>query len=317
LVREGEAIQYPPRAQDGKSRNLMGGAHRLRRAMAKYSEAVELDPHLLHAYIRRSVARRQLGDVRGARADAMAAYKLRPRDPMDYLLISFPFPDAQRRRILRKGIRHARPGSFEHLQLGLNVGHTYWYEGRFDLELRSTLRLLRQFVAMRKSRLVAGLHYQAGTALMAMGRFSAAEQQLRRAFRDRATIGMLARTSVVASRVHRNDVDGALRALDEVESQLDRPLVALTRVYIQALGSEPLKISKALEAKLLVPDGASRDDYMGAVILMRLGRTDVAKPRLRRFIQHCEGNPQEWGVTMRWEIAKAKELLARSGRSRA
>jgi len=56
---------------------------------------------------------------------------------------------------------------------------------------------------------------------------------------------------------------------------------------------------------------------MSAVILLRLGRADVAKPRLRRFIGHCEGNPREWSVNMRWEIAKAKELLALSGRSRS
>ena len=40
---------------------------------------------------------RQSGDLRGARADAAKAYELRPRDPMDYLLISFPFPHAKRR----------------------------------------------------------------------------------------------------------------------------------------------------------------------------------------------------------------------------
>jgi tetratricopeptide (TPR) repeat protein len=169
---------------------------------------------------------------------------------------------------------------------------------------------------MGKPRLLAGLHYQAGTALLAMGRFRDADRQLRAAFRDRATTGMLARTSVVESYLYRNDLDGALRVLDEVASQLDRPLVALTRAYIQALGPDPLKISRTLEAKLLAADRASRHDYMGAVILLRLGRADVAKPRLRRFIDHCEGNPREWGVTMRWEIAKAKELLARSGRAR-
>jgi len=317
LVEAGQKIQYPSRARTGGARRSKLDTDRLQRAIAKYSEAIEFDPLLIDAYIRRSAARRQAGDVRGARSDATAAYKLRPRDPIDYLLISFPFPRAKQRRILRAGIARARPGSFEHLQLGLNVGHTYWYEGRFDLELRTVLALIRRFEAMGKSRLLAGLHYQAGTALLAMRRFRDAERQLRAAFRDRATTGMLARTSVVESYLYRNDLDGALRVLDEVASQLDRPLVALTRAYIQALGPDSLKVSKALEAKLLVSDRASRHDYMGAVILLRLGRSDVAKPRLRRFIDHCEGNPREWGVTMRWEIAKAKELLARSGRTRA
>jgi tetratricopeptide (TPR) repeat protein len=316
LVAQGQEIEYPKRTHDREAGTLKTDGVLLQSAIAKYSEAIELDPQLIDAYIRRAAARQELGDRRGSQADAMVAYGLRPRDPMDYLLISFPFPRAEQRQILRTGIAKARPGSFEHLQLGLNVGLTYWYEGRFDLELRATLRLLRQFEAMGKSRQVAGLHYQAGTALMAMGRFAAAERQLRSAFRDRATMGMLARTSVVESYLYRDDLDGALRVLDEVASRLDPSLVALTRAYIRALGPEPLKISKALEAELLVPDRASRHDYMGAVILLRLGRGDVAKPRLRRFIDQCEANPREWGVTMRWEIAKAKELLARSDPAR-
>jgi tetratricopeptide (TPR) repeat protein len=290
------------------------GDDRLPRAIAKYSQAIALDPHLVGAYIQRSGARRQVGDLRGARADAMAAYKLQPRDPMDYLLISFSFPQAERRRILRAGIRQARPGSFEHFNLGLNVGLTYWYEGRFDLGLRNARRLMRRFEAMGKSRSLAQLHYEAGTALMAMGRFAPAERELRGAFRDRGTIGMLARTSVVESRIYRDDLVGAARVLEEVASQLTPSLVTLTRTYIRALGPQALEVSRTLENRLLVPDRASRNDYMGAVILLRLGHADVAKPRLRQFIDHCEGNPREWGVTMRWEIAKAKELLARPGR---
>ena len=312
---DGWEIQYQNRPRDRASLAPKIDADCLRRAAAKYSEAIELDPKFVHAYIQRAGARHRLGDLRGSRADAMAAYKLRPRDPMDYLLISFSFPDAEQRRILRAGIARARPGSFEHLQLGLVTGHTHWYEGRFDLQLRTMLRLIRQFKSMGKARLLAGLHYQAGTALLAMGRFAAAERQLRAAFRDRATTGMLARTSVVESHLYRDDPGGALRALDEVAPRLAPALVTLTRTYIQALGPEPLKVPKALEAKLLGQDGAYRDDYMGAVILLRLGRANVAKPRLRRLIDRWEGNPLEWGVTMRWEIANAKKLLARGGRS--
>jgi hypothetical protein len=49
--------------------------------------------------------------------------------------------------------------------------------------------------------------------------------------------------------------------------------------------------------------------------LLRFGRADVASRGFDGFIKHCEGNPREWGVTRRWEIATAKELLARPGRS--
>lgn len=211
---------------------------------------------------------------------------------------------------MRTGIARARPGSFEHVHLGLNLGNTYWYEGRFDLQHRATLRLIRELTNLRKARQLPALHYQAGTALMAMGRFGAAERQLRLAFRDLGTHGLLARTSVLESRLYRDDLEGAQEVLEEIAPRLPPDWVPLTRAYIRALGPAPFEVSKALASKLRSSDGASRHDFMRAVILMRLGQNDIAKPRLRRFIDHCEGNPQEWGVTMRWEIAKAKALLA-------
>jgi tetratricopeptide (TPR) repeat protein len=310
LVAEGALLQYPKVGRGRSSIPTMGSTARLQRAIEKYSAAIKLDRRLIDAYIRRASARRRIGDLRGARTDSMKAYNLRPSDPLDYLLISFAFPHAQRRRILRRGIASARPGGWHHHQLGINLARTYWYEGRFDLQLRVTRRLIHQFAALGKSRLLPPLHYEAGTALMAMNRFAAAERHLRAAFRDRGTTGMLARASVVESHLYRNDPEAALHVLDEVASRLDPLTVTLTRAYIQALAAEPTRVPAALRSKLLTQRDASRHDYMAAVILLRLGRADVAKPRLRRFIKHCEGNPTEWGVTMRWEVAKAKELLA-------
>lgn len=317
LVREGQAIGLPLGPGGRPVRKPGTNADRLRRAIAKYSEAIALDPRLADAYVLRASARSLSGDRRGARADASTAYALRPRDPADYLLISLPFPEKERRRILRTGIARARPGSFDYVHLGLSIGNTYWYEGRFDLEHRHALRSIRELETSGKTGLATGFHYEAGTALMAMGRYASAERHLRAAFRDHATTGMLARTSVVDCRIYRGDLEGALQVLDEVAPRLTRDLVTLTRAYVRALGPAPLRISRALEARLLVPDRPHHDGYMGAVILNRLGHADVARPRLRRFIERCEGNPREWGVTRRWEIAKAKALLAgRSGRGR-
>jgi len=310
LIAEGEEIQYPKPPRRRSSSDSKENADRIRRAIAKYSEAIKLDPLLAEAYIRRAGARRRSGDRRGARADARMAYGLRPSDPMDYLLISFPFPWNEQRRILRAGIARARRGSTDHLFLGTHSAHTYWYEGRFDLQLRATLRLIRHFEAIGKSRSLAGLHYQAGIALIAMARYTDAERHLRAAFRNRSTTGMLARTSAIECRIYRDDLRGALEILEQVAPQLDQSLVTLTRAYIHALGPAAIKVPKVQRDRLLAPDRASRHDYMGAVVLLRLGLANVAAPRLRRFIKHCEGNPREWGVTMRWEIAKAKELLA-------
>src|SRR5688500_8931374 len=85
LVSQGQETEYPRRRRDRQAAGPETDLDRLRRAIAKYSKAIELDPHLVGAYIRRAAARRQSGDLQGARADALAAYKLRPSDPMDYL----------------------------------------------------------------------------------------------------------------------------------------------------------------------------------------------------------------------------------------
>jgi tetratricopeptide (TPR) repeat protein len=304
LVAEGQKLQYP------KSPRPAGRAERLRRAIEKYTEAIELDPRYIGAFIWRAAARRQLGDLEGARADAMVAYRIGSDDPNDYLLISAPFPGATRRRILRKGIAKARFGSFEHFYLGADLARTYWYEGRFDLQVRATVRLIRQLEESERPRSLEPLHYEAGTALMAMDRYVAAERHLRAAFSDRTSIGMLARAAVVECRICRDDLDGASQVLEQVAAGLGPSLATLTRAYLRALGSEPLIVPKGLMRRLLAQKGSSRDDYMGAVVLHRLGRKRVAEPRLRRFIGHCESNPSEWGVTLRWEIAKAKSLLA-------
>src|SRR5215471_3074457 len=82
LTAEGEEIQYPKPRRRRPSGESEEKADRLRRAIAKYSEAINLNPRFAEAYIRRAGARRQSGDRRGARADAKMAYDLRPSDPM-------------------------------------------------------------------------------------------------------------------------------------------------------------------------------------------------------------------------------------------
>jgi hypothetical protein len=108
---------------------------------------------------------------------------------------------------------------------------------------------------------------------------------------------------------------------EEVEMPAGRPTleldpfeVKLIRAYLLAQGPDAVAVPTGLAQRLL----KQRDDgslgYMGAVVvLLGLGRPDVAAPRLRAFVERCESNPSEWGVTLRWEIAKAKELLRTIG----
>jgi tetratricopeptide (TPR) repeat protein len=314
LVSEGRAIEYPGLNVRRSSERPKVTAQQRRDAIAKYSQAIELDPGLVDAYISRSTSRRRLGDQDGGRLDAEAAYRLRPDDPMDYLQISFGFPRAMRRRILREGIARATPGSWQHLHIGSDSARTYWYEGRFDLMLAAIRKLIRLFESLGKGRSIAQLHYEAATALMAMKRYAPAERHLRAAFSDSGGTGTLARSSVVQCRLYRGDLRGAIEILDEVKQDLDSFEVKLTRMYLLAQRPGAVVVPKGLARRLLNQRDEGVLGYMGAVVvLLGLGRRDVAAPRLRAFIERCESNPSEWGVTLRWEIAKAKDLLRTIG----
>jgi tetratricopeptide (TPR) repeat protein len=312
--REGCAIEYPRRR-----RRLEGPppitAEQRRRAMAKYARAIELDPRFAKAYVSRSHARRALGDRAGARDDAAAADRLRPSDPMTYLSIALPFDRSVQRRILRSGIARAIPGSWEHFHLGWYSAQTYWYEGRFEAQVRALDGLIRRFEKLGKRKLTAGLHYHVGTALMALGNYVVAERRMRRASTAGGEATPLALAAMIECRIYRDDLAGAQLVLDEVASGLDAEETSLTRAYIQALDPRAAPPNSNLVSRLARDPGPGPTwpTFMSAVILLRAGRADLARPRLRAFVQRCENNPREWGITRRWEIAKAKELLKSKG----
>jgi len=307
LVRQGGALEFPSHPT-GTERPAISAAQR-RRALAKYTQAIATDPKFVDAYLRRAHTRRRLNDLAGSRGDAKAAYALRPSDPMAYQSIAFAFPRSTQRRIIRAGLSRATPGSWEHLHLGWYMTNTYWYEGRFDLQVGSLRRLLRRFAELGKRRLANQLHCELGTALTALGRYATAEKEFRLAAAPGGTNSGLACHGVVESRIYQKDLRGALRELDRLAGKMDASDVAITRAYIHALMPQSPAPTPAAVRRATDPSIDGHNGFMNAVVLLRAGRVDLARPRLRKFINRCESNPSEWGVTRRWEIAKAKELL--------
>jgi tetratricopeptide (TPR) repeat protein len=313
LVREGGAIEF--RGFDKRTNfHLPISASQRRRALAKYTQAIALDPTFVDVYLVRAHTRSRLNDPAGSRADAEAAYALRLSDPMAYLSIASAFRGSTQRKIIRAGLSRATPGGWEHLHLGWYSTNTYWYEGRFDLQVASLRRLLRRFSELGKRRLANRLHCDLGTALMALGRYATAEKEFRLAAAAGGTHSALACEGVVRSRIYQDDLRGALRELDRLAGKMEASDVAITRAYIQALmpQSPAPTPDAARRAADLSIDGYN--GFMNAVVLLRSGRADLARPRLRKFIDRCESNPSEWGVTRRWEIAKARELLGQRTR---
>ena len=312
LIREGGEIEFP-RREKGTERPVISVAQR-RRALALYTRAIAVDPLHVEGYLRRSHTRRRLGDKDRAREDAEAAYRLRPADPMDYLSMAPAFPRPIQRRILRAGIARTVPGSWEHVYLGLNSARTHWYERRFDLQVLALRRLLGRLAARGKRQLAARLHYDVGIALQALGKHKAAEREFRAAAPAKQT-AELACHAVVRSRIYQGDLVGALDELRRCSKQLRPDEVTAMRAYITALTPDsapplPEEVRRASQS----PDNDHYEGFMNAVVLACAGRTDLARPRLRRLIKHWESNPSEWGVTLRWEIAKAKELVGQRPR---
>jgi len=313
LVREGGAIEF--RGFDKRTNfHLPISASQRRRALAKYTRAIALDPTFVHAYLIRANTRRRLNDVAGSRADAEAAYALRPSDPMAYLNIASAFSPSTQRKIIRAGLSRATPGGWEHLHLAWYSTNTYWYEGRFDLQVASLRRVLRRFGELGKSRLANRLHCDLGTALTALGRYAAAEKEFRLAATAGGTYSALACHGVVQSRIYQDDLRGALRELARLAGKMDASDVAITRAYIHALMPQSPAPTSDVVRRAAKPSTGLHNDFMNAVVLLRAGRADLARPRLRTFIDVSESNPSEWGVTRRWEIAKAKALLGQQTR---
>jgi hypothetical protein len=84
----------------------------------------------------------------------------------------------------------------------------------------------------------------------------------------------------------------------------------LLAAALRALAGETPRCSARLLRTIERDESDTRMAFYGAIVLHALGRRDVALPRLRRLAERWARNRREWGITMRWEIARARELLA-------
>ena len=307
-VNEGFAIEYPPSQRNACTMPDVG-VERRRQAMARYDEAIALDPHLAKAYLARGSAWRRLGDHKRARADLSTALKLGPTEPYDYLRISFGFEGKKQRGILRAGIRRCRPGSQTHFHLANYLANLHWYDQRYDLELRALRRLKRAHPNFSRGNPGAMLALDEGKALRALDRLAAAEQAYRRSLGFAHPLRDLAATAMIECRIYRGDLDGARQVLREVGHHLGKLRVAIMRAYLDAVGEQAIACPAWLRRKLRTLAETNEVGFFGAVVLWHLGDRDLVEPQLREKVRRWQANRLEWGVTFRWEIAYGRALL--------
>ena len=125
---------------------------------------------------------------------------------------------------------------------------------------------------------------------------------------------------IVRTRMHRDQYNEALAALAEFSDTIPADELSVLKAVLTVLaspGSAEAKTAcrEALPAAELLGrrpgplgDSTSYYSFLLGVIYIGLERTEAARELLTRFADESAANPREWGITLRWEIAKARDL---------
>lgn len=301
LVKEAGLVLYPPDPNGGvpgfEASVVFEGSERRDRAIELYTEALELWPNCVPALVHRCANRGLNGDIEGAKADARRALALQPR-PFEYSLLAFPFEGEEAREVLRLGMERVGGDSPAYPGLWGDLAGTYFYEGNFAAQAQE----LESLCASGKAR---SYHYSAlGMAYEALGQPETAESVYLKSLPETAE-------SLIRLRMQ-GDPDRALATLQEYKASIEPDDAVVYGALIKALAGRAVpELEEAIEA--VKRNGESNifgvDGFSAGVLLLAQGDTEIARAHLRAFLEMVESNPKEWGVTMRWRVKKAKELL--------
>ena len=317
LIAEGKRIEISSwRPEPGSYDPPKDDPAAQRAALAKYLEALRLCPKLAEAHLAIAGVKGRMGLREEAREHAKRAIALRPVDPTAYLLLAHHFNGDEARDVLRKGLRRCRPKSFERNHLQWNIANTYWYEGRFADCARAYRRHVRALARIHGKRHPAlePPYHSLSTALEAMGDYAGAEAAYRAILnlrRNHMAVWMDPREDIVFARIRSNDFEAARAAWNEFESRMKKASRVLLGAAIDVFTGKRPRCSARFVKSLERDQTPSRIAIYGAFILHALGRDEIAIPRLRYLVQRWRRNRREWGVTLRWEIARGNEILTR------
>ncbi len=291
----------------------------------RFTEAIELDPSFGDAYAERGSELYFLGRRAEAKADMRKAFELGASDPDQYTFISMPFEGDEKREILRAGMakvdRSAEETAWVYDHLYSMLIHSYWYDGNFA----ENARLLEQWVPQLPPAEHMFRHSlnDLGMAYSALGRHADAELAYRKALAASPPDGKRhVANMVVRTLMHRNAYAAAREAVQELKDDLSPDAYVLFDAALAVLQSPESADARTSSAAALAvaeehgrqpgPTGKSTNYYsfLLGVIYRGLGRDRDAAEILTRFADDSVANKREWGITMRWEITKARELAS-------
>jgi len=286
----------------------------------KYTEAIAADESFSEAYVERGAELYFEEQFEEAKEDMRKALGLQPTDIKLYLTMSYPFEGEESRNILRAGMELGGPESFEYQQLRMRYVQTYWYEGDFV----EYVRLLQEWVPqLDPNHFMLRYQLQAlASGFSALGQHESAERAYRTALStggdasERRSVSQM----IVRTRMHRNQYNEALAALAEFADSIAADELSVLKAVLTVLASpgsaeaERVSLAALPAAELLGhergPLGGSLSYYsfLLGIIYIGIERTEAARELLTRFADESAANRREWGITLRWEISKAREL---------
>jgi len=291
--------------------------------VARYSEAIELDPSFGDAYAERGTELYFLGRRAEAKADIRKAFALGVSDPELYAMMAMPFAGEEKREILRAGMKLIDRASEEtgwfYDDLYSMVIRSYWYEGNFG----ENARLLEEWVPQleRTEHMYRVALQDLGMAYSALDKHAEAETAYRRALAATPVAEKQhAADMVVRTLMHRDQYGEALLVLEELADGLPADTHAIFTAALTVLHDPRSALARDASAAALTAaedwgrrpgplgDGTNYYSFLLGLVYRGVGKNREATEILTRFADQAAANKREWGITMRWEIAKAREL---------
>ena len=289
--------------------------------IARYTEAIRLDPSLAEAYAGRGADLYFEHRRVEAQADMRQAFALRPTNAALYLSMSCPFEGDEQREILAAGMRVAAPSSLEGEQLRHSFITSYWY----DTDIPRYVQLLEEWLPHLDP---AGFMYchelqSLAQGYSALGDHPRAETAYRRALAvsPSPTRGQIAEM-IIRTCMHRREYAEARQAVGELRSELSADAcIIFDAALLVLLEPRSQETRTAAEAALSVAEQLGRApgplgnktnyySFLLGLIYKGAGQPATATELLRLFAAEFARNKREWAITLRWEIATALEAAA-------
>ncbi len=258
------------------------------------------EPRDFYDWLMLSYARMRDGDPKGAWE---AACKTLEYDTNEYDLfvpLCQQFTPPQRRKLANDAMAKTPGDSDAYQWLWVEVALSYWYEGNFQEAAAEYETILKQ--KYLDPCLIPMLYNSLAMCYEAMGRYTEAEQKY---------LEIDNREAVLKARARSGDLEGVLKLMKSgIGVSEPRVNKALEATFQCCLGTPVENLPGTIADLLELEADWPYKDFMLGVMELVDSKGLVGIPRLERFLRICSGSPHEWGITLRWEIGVANDVLA-------